>query len=146
MNRVAVLAALAVVLSVVFAVRSRRTRRRVASRMAGRPELSCAAFGERHFEPAQAEVAARVRQILSRHVRLDLSRLAPEDRPLADLEMETLNRGSSYRFFLDLEREFECELEDGLLDEDVTMREIVQAIAASRPDTGSAQGRGADRR
>lgn len=46
--------------------------------------------------------------------------------------MESLSRGSSYRFFLDLEREFELELDDRLLDNDVTIGEIVDVIARAR--------------
>lgn len=132
MNRGAILAVLAIIATAFVIVRLQRVRFRVRSRMSGRPALTCEAFGARYFSDDQAAIADRMREILAHHVPLDLSRLAPEDRLLVDLEMDVLRHGSSFRFFLDLEAEFEIELDDRLLDEDVTMGEIVETIARGR--------------
>src|SRR5581483_9781424 len=65
--------------------------------LAGRPTLSPVEFGARYSGESQgrAQIATTTREILGRHLELDLAGLSPEDRPVQDLSMDELDSMST---------------------------------------------------
>jgi acyl carrier protein len=106
-------------------------RRRVLRRMQPRPTRTPEEFGRELFAPESAPVATKVREILARHLTVDLSRLSPED-TFADLEMDELDSLASVGFVLDLEREFGTKIPDREAETMKTFRDIVQYVFAAR--------------
>jgi hypothetical protein len=75
-------------------LQTRSEKRRALRHMQGRKPIPDDDFGRQFFPPHCAQVASRLRQILSRHVALDLSRLHPGDKLVEDIRMDSLDSGS----------------------------------------------------
>lgn len=80
-------------------------RRLVEKFMGGRLRRSSAEFG-REYYPDNADIAARVRDILAKHIPLNIDRLEPSDRPVIDLKMDDLDSMSAAEFIIALEKEY----------------------------------------
>ena len=104
-------------------------KRRVQRLMAGRDLLSDEEFGECFFSPSQAHIAARTREILARHIDVDLSQLHPSDRPVEDLRMVALDSLSDVEFICDIEEEFDIKLEEQEGDQLRTVEDIVRYVS-----------------
>ena len=59
--------------------------------MAGREPLSPEQFGAQLFPAEQAPIATRLRELLAEETVIDLARLRPQDRPVADLRIDALD-------------------------------------------------------
>lgn len=81
-------------------------KRRALRHMEGREPLVDAEFGRRFFSPEQAEIAAKLRAIMARHIAVDLSQLHPDDRIVEDIRMDALDSMSTVEFIVDVEKEF----------------------------------------
>jgi acyl carrier protein len=103
------------------------TKRRARRHLAGRPTRSADEFG-REFFPEHAVVASRVRNILGKHLPIDLAALCPDDRPVQDLRMDDLDSMSTVEFVIDIEKEFGIEIPDSDAEALRTVREIVEYI------------------
>jgi acyl carrier protein len=106
-------------------------QRRVLRRMQARPARTPEEFGRELFPPEFAPVAAKVREILARHLTVDLSRLSPED-VFGDLEMAELDSMATVGFVLDLEREFGIKISDREAQRMKTFRDVVQYVSGAR--------------
>ena len=105
-------------------------RRRILRRMQSRPGRTPEQFGRDLFPPESAGVAAKVREILARHLTMDLSRLSPED-TFVDLELAELDSLATVGFVLDLEREFGIEISDRDAGRMQSVRDVVQFVSGA---------------
>lgn len=108
----------------------RTVQRRVLKRMQTRPSRTPEEFGRDLFPSETASVAARVREILGRHLTIDLSRLSPED-TFVDLEMAELDSMATVGFVLDLEREFGIKIPDRDAERMRTFRDVVHYVSGA---------------
>jgi acyl carrier protein len=115
-------------------------RRRVLKRMQCRPPRTPEEFGHDLFRPDLAQVAAKVREILARHLTVDLSRLSPED-TFVDLEMAELDSMASVGFILDLEREFGINIPDDDAARIKTFRDVVEYVSQAVKHDGPCDAR-----
>ncbi|MGI8965435.1 MAG: acyl carrier protein [Limisphaerales bacterium] len=93
--------------SVATSISDEVEKRRALSSRAGRPALNEIEFGQHYFSPNRAEIATKLRAILSRHIAIDLSQLQPNDRFVEDLRMDALDSLSTVEFIIEVEKEFE---------------------------------------
>ena len=111
-------------------------RRRVLKRMQSRPARTPEQFGHDLFSPESAEIATKVREILARHLTVDLSRLSPED-TFVDLQMAELDSLATVGFVLDLERDFGIRISDRDAERMRTFRDVVEYVSgATRQPAG----------
>ncbi|HWQ92788.1 MAG TPA: acyl carrier protein [Clostridia bacterium] len=108
----------------------RTVRRRVLKRMQSRPARTPEQFGHDLFPSESAQVAAKVRVILARHLAVDLSRLSPED-TFVNLEIAELDSMATVGFVLDLEREFGIKISEHDAERMRTFRDVVEYVARS---------------
>jgi len=104
-------------------------KRRALAHMAGRPELSEVEFGEHYFPIDRAEVAAKLRNILARHITVDLSRMHPGDRFVDDLRMDALDSMAIVEFVIEIEKEFEINIPDSAAEKMITFGSVVDYVA-----------------
>jgi len=108
----------------------RSVRRRVLRRMKSRPARTAQEFGRDLFTTQTAETAMKVREILSRHLSVDLSRLSPED-TFVDLEMAELDSMATAEFVVDLEREFHIKISDHDAESMKTFGDVVEYVSSA---------------
>jgi len=127
---VPVVIAVIVALGVAVWLSARTVQRRVLKRMQARQSRTPEEFGRDLFSSESASLAARVREILGRHLSVDLSRLSPED-TFVDLEMAELDSMATIEFVLDVEREFGVKISDRDAERMKTLRDVVQYISGA---------------
>lgn len=105
-------------------------RRRARRHLAGRPPLSAEEFGRTYFGSSDslARVAARTRQILARHLPVELEGLAPDDKLVADLRMDALDSMSTVEFVWELEKEFGVKIPNKEAEAMWTFRDVVSYV------------------
>ncbi len=104
-------------------------RQRVLSHMADRPALNEKEFGARYFSPDRAEIAAKLRTILARHVDVEISQMQPADRFIEDLRMDDFDSMSTVEYVIEVEKEFEIEIPDSAAAKMTTFQSLVDYIA-----------------
>ena len=114
-------------------LQTRSEKRRALRHMQGRKPLPDDDFGRQFFPPHRAQVAARLRQILSRHVALDLSRLHPDDKLVEDIRMDSLDSVSTVEFIVDVEKEFGVVIPDAAAQQMRSLRDVVEYVATHLP-------------
>ena len=114
-------------------LQTRSEKRRALRHMQGRKPLQDDYFGREFFPPHRAEVAARLRQTLSRHVALDLSRLHPDDKLVEDIRMDSLDSMSTVEFIADVEREFGVVIPDAEAQQMRSLRDVVEYVTTHLP-------------
>ena len=127
-----------VVVTVVVALalfQGRSIKRRALRYMQGRRRLSDNEFGEQFFASDRVAIAARLRQILSRHIQLDVSQIHPDDKLVEDIRMESLDSLSTIEFVTEAEKEFGISIPDSVAEQMRTLRDVVDYIAAHSPKT-----------
>jgi acyl carrier protein len=127
---VPVIIAVLVALGGVVWLSERTVQRRVLKRMQSRPVRTPQEFGRDFFPMESASIAARVREILARHLSIDLSRLSAED-TFVDLEIAELDSMATVGFVLDLEREFDIKIPDRDAERMKTLRDVVQYVSGA---------------
>jgi len=111
-------------------------KKRVLRKMEGRESLTHDQFGQKFFPTEKARIASRIRELLSRHVPIDLSRVHPDDHLLNDLHLQVLNSMALFQFRMDLEEEFCIFFEEEEEYSCHSFRDIVEyVILNSRPKT-----------
>ncbi len=100
--------------------------------MAGREPFSAADFGRRFFPPAQAEVAARLRDLLAEETVVELERIRPEDRPVQDLKIDELDSLALVEFVMAVEKEYGITLPDAEMARIRTFGEVVDLVCRQR--------------
>jgi len=103
-------------------------RRLVERRFAGREPLTADEFGRRLFTPAQASIAAKLRDLLADELGLDLARLRPEDEPVQHLRTEEFDSLAVAEFVMAAEKEFQVDLSDADLARIRTFGELVELV------------------
>jgi len=114
-------------------LQGRSIKRRALRHMQGRRRLSGNEFGEQFFTSDRVAIATRLRQILSRHIELDLSQLYPDDKLVEDIRMDSLDSLSTIEFVADAETEFDISIPDSVAEQMRTLRDVVDYIAAHSP-------------
>jgi len=115
----------------------RSVRRLVAKRMQTRKAQTTDEFGRHFFDDATAPIASRLREILSRHIEVELSRLHPDDRFIEDLEMVELDSLSAVNFAVDIEREFDISIPDADAARLKTFRDVVEYVSRAIRQTAA---------
>lgn len=113
-------------------LQERSVRRIVARRFRDRQPRTPEEFGRHYFSPDTSLVAMRLREILARHIEVDLSRLSPNDRFIEDLEMVELDSLSTVNFKVDIEREFGITIPDPDAEKLKAFRDVVAYVSAAR--------------
>jgi acyl carrier protein len=106
-------------------------KRRVVNRMKNRRARTTEEFGRDLFPPTIGLIATKAREILGRHLDIELSRVSPEDRFVEDLEMDELDSVAMVGFATDLEDEFGIKIPDSDAKRLRTFRDVVEYIAHS---------------
>lgn len=114
-------------------LQTRSEKRRALRHMQGRKPLPDDDFGRQFFPPNRAQVAARLRQILSLHVALDLSRLHPDDKLVEDIRMDSLDSVSTVEFIVDVEKKFGVVIPDAAAQQMRSLRDVVEYVATHLP-------------
>lgn len=78
--------------------------------------------------------------MLARHLAVDLSRLHPDDRLVADLRMDALDSLSTVEFVLDIEKDLKVRIPDDAAEKMFTFRQVVEFVSAQRKAEQSAAG------
>ncbi len=104
-------------------------KRRARRHLAGREGVSEQAFGQRFYPTDVAPIAGKIREILARHIPVDISRLHPSDRPVEDLRMDALDSLATVQFVVDLEEEFDLKIGDHEAERLTTFDDVVQFVA-----------------
>ena len=104
-------------------------KRRALTHMAGRPVLDEKEFGKQFFKNDRAEIAAKLREILSRHIPIDLSQMQPNDRFVEDLRMDALDSMSTVEYVIEIEREFAIKIPDSAAEKMITFQSVVDFVA-----------------
>ncbi|MGA2788004.1 MAG: acyl carrier protein [Verrucomicrobiota bacterium] len=104
-------------------------KQRALAHMVCRPALDEAEFGKRYFPPDRAEIAAKLREIFSRHIIVDLSQLQPNDRFVEDLRMDALDSMSTVEFVIEVEKEFGIKIPDAAAEKMTTFQSAVDYVA-----------------
>ncbi len=128
-----VLAIAAVVLAIapLLWLHDRSIRRLVAKRMRPREARTAEEFGRHFFTQDTMSIATRLREILARHIEVDLSRLHPDDRFIEDLEMSELDSLSTVNFAVDIEREFGITIPDADAARLKTFSDVVEYVSGT---------------
>ena len=104
-------------------------KQRALAHMAGRPVLNEKEFGNQFFPEGRAEIAAKLRKILSRHLPVDLSRMQPNDRFVEDLRMDELDSMSTVEYVIEIEKEFGIEIPDSAAEKMLTFKSVVDYVS-----------------
>lgn len=97
--------------------------------MAGRQALNKEEFGKEFFPNDRDEIAAKLREILSRHICVDLSQMQPNDRFVEDLRMDALDSMSTVEYVIEIEKEFGIEIPDSVAEKMTTFQSVVDYVA-----------------
>jgi acyl carrier protein len=108
----------------------RAVQRRVIKRMQSRPSRTDEEFGRDLFPSEMAQIAAKTREILARHLTVDLSGLSPED-TFVDLEMAELDSMATVGFVLDLEQEYGIKIPDRETAKMKTFKDVVLYVSGA---------------
>ena len=106
-------------------------KQRAFDHMAGRPALNEAEFGEHYFPPDRAEIAAKLRTVLARHLPIDLSRMQPNDRFVDDLRMDALDSLSTVEFIIEVEKAFGIEIPNSTSEKMPAFQEVVDHVSTA---------------
>jgi acyl carrier protein len=104
-------------------------KRRALNHMAGRQALNKEEFGKEFFPNDRDEIAAKLREILSRHICVDLSQMQPNDRFVEDLRMDALDSMSTVEYVIEIEKEFGIEIPDSVAEKMTTFQSVVDYVA-----------------
>ena len=107
-------------------------KQRALHHVAGRQPLADTEFGREFFPPEQAEVASKLRSIMSRHIPVDLSRLHPDDRIVEDIRMDALDSMSTVEFILEVEKEFGISIPDAAAEKMRTLRDATDYVSQTK--------------
>jgi len=106
-------------------------KQRALAHMAGRPDLSEIEFAKRYFPPDRAEIAAKLREIFSRHTIVNLSQLQPNDRFIEDLRMDALDSMATVEFVIEIEKEFGITIPNAAAEKMLTFQSVVDYVAGA---------------
>lgn len=106
----------------------RSQKRRALHHMEGRVSLSPAEFAKKYFNPSEAEIAEKLFHILARHLRIDLSKLYPDDDLVEELRMAALDSLSTEELIIDVEEEFSLKIPDREAQKISTFRGLVTYV------------------
>ncbi len=123
--------------SIVFLVmlQALSEKRRALRHMRGRPSLTDVEFGRQFFTSDRQQIASRLRQILSRHIAVDVSQLHPGDKLVQDIRMDSLDSLSIVEFVFDVEREFGISILNTAAEQMYTLQDVVEYVASHLPKT-----------
>jgi acyl carrier protein len=108
---------------------------RAQRHMEGREPLNDKEFGRRFFSPQQAEIAAKLRVIMARHIPIELSRLNPDDRIVEDIRMDALDSMATAEFVLEIEKEFGISIPDAAAARMRTLRDVAEFVSQTKKNT-----------
>lgn len=106
-------------------------KQRALDHMAGRPIFNDEEFGKHFFPNDRAEVAAKLRKIVSHHIPIDLSQLQPPDRFVEDLRMDALDSMSTVECVIEIEQEFGIKIPDSAAEKMLTFQSVVDYVAGA---------------
>jgi acyl carrier protein len=104
-------------------------KQKALSHMVGRPALSEKEFGRQFFPNDRAEIAAKLREILSRYIPIDLSQVQPNDCFVEDLRMDALDSMSTVEYVIEIEKEFGIKIPDSAAEKMITFQSVVDYVS-----------------
>ena len=110
-------------------------KERAQRHMEGREPLNNEDFGRRFFSPQLADIAAKLRVIMARHIPIDLSRLNPDDRIVEDIRMDALDSMATVEFILEIEKEFGISIPDADAARMRTLRDVTEFVSQTKKNT-----------
>ena len=109
--------------------RDAQYRRSAREYMSSRRRRSALEFG-REFYPDRPEVASEIRDLLAKHIPIDLAQLEPSDQPVQDLHMDDLDSMATTEFLMDIEDRFGIKIEESAAIQMRTVDDIVRYVIA----------------
>ncbi len=104
-------------------------KQRALMHMTGRPPLDHAQFGKEFFSGEQAEIAAKLREIVAHHIPVDLSQMHPNDRFVQDLRMDALDSMSTVECVIEIEEKFGIKIPDSAAEKLLTFKDVVDYVS-----------------
>jgi acyl carrier protein len=119
--------------ALLFFVHERRERVRIQRKLAGRPQLSPAEFGQQYAPQSEskAAVACRVRAVIdsvAQQIPLNTAGLQPSDAFVQDLNLDALDSMASVELVVALEKEFAISIPDADAETMRTVADIVEYV------------------
>jgi len=108
--------------------RDARAQKRAANHLAKNPALDPAVFAATYFPADQAAIARRLRERLGPQLEIDLARLHPDDRMVADLRMADLDSMATVEFMLSVQKEFSIKLPEAEVAHILTLRDLTTGV------------------
>jgi hypothetical protein len=109
--------------------RSSAVKRRAAEVMNGRTRRSSQEFARAFFPDCQQDCARRVHDILRRLLIVDVARIQPEDRLVADLGLGQVDGLEPEHLSCDCEQRFGVPVLSLFSSQDPTVRQLVECVA-----------------
>lgn len=109
--------------------RSAAVKRRANAIMVGRQQLTAQEFAMKFFPSPQHAIAATVWDILAGVLIVDVTRMWPDDRLVADLGLGHVDGLDVYHFDGDLQTHFGISVLDVFKTKDPSVREVIEYIS-----------------
>ena len=113
-------------------------KRKARRHMAGRPCQSSLEFGK-EFYPDQESVAASIRDILAKHIAVDISQIEPSNQFARDLHMDDLDSMASVECGMALEEHFGIKIQDAdaqrMRSVDDLVRYVIEKVNQTKMDS-----------
>lgn len=100
---------------------------------ADRASLETEEFASFFFLGDQVAVAGQLHALLARHAPMDVGKLRPDDRLVADWRLDEMDSLAAREFLLDVEKEFGVAIPDDAAEKLLTFRQVVEYVAGQRP-------------
>ena len=109
-------------------------RLRAIAHLQGHAQLDANQFAEMYFPPEHTEIAMRLRNILARHIPLNISGLHPDDKLVDDIRMDALDSLSTEEFLINVEKEFGITIPNSEAAKMVSFKDVFDYLVAHRND------------
>ncbi|MGZ8217867.1 acyl carrier protein [Methylomagnum sp.] len=128
-----IVALLAMGILMAFLLDQFRRRHRLGAFHVDRASLETEEFASFFFLGEQVAVAEKLHALLARYVPIDIGRLRPDDRLVADWRLDELDSLAAQGFVLDVEKELGVAIPDDVAERLLTFRQVVEYVAGHLP-------------
>lgn len=109
----------------------------VRKRTAGRPSLTSQEFGQRYY-PDNSELAATVRDVLQKHIGIDLSKLEPSDQPVKNFYLGAFDGYATEDVIVDIEKAFGIQIKNEDAEKMRSVDDIIRYVISKVQEKESA--------
>jgi hypothetical protein len=111
--------------------RTKAVRSRAELLMGGREHLSAQEFASKFFASSQHDAATKIYELLGEELLIDVTRIHPDDRVYVDLGLGAVDCLDGPFLAHYLEAAFAADLRTILHDENLTVRQLIEAVGTS---------------